>query len=147
MAKRIRGQEVTIRIAVDGETLTGSFLKCTEFSSTVRSDIVETDFLGELETDLDFQHHGFDFSFSVQEEDSQALDYLNKIIELEQQARQHPDITVTVIHQYRDPSERTKVEVFHDCYLKVNESGFSGRKEFVTHSFEGKAKRRSLMTA
>ncbi len=147
MAKRIRGQEVTIRIAVDGETLTGSFFKCTDFSTTVRSDITETEFLGELESDLDFQHHGFDFGFSIHEEDAQALDYLNTIIEREQAALQHPDITVTVIHQYRDPSVRTKVEVFHDCYLKVNESGFGGRKEFITTSFEGKAKRRSLMTA
>lgn len=147
MSARIRGQEITVRIAVDGQVQEGSFFKVTEFSTTPRADITEESFLGELEDDLDFQHHGFDFSFSIQNEDARPLEFLSSLIDREQDALPHPDITITVIYNYRDSNVQDRVEVYHDVFLKVNEQSFGGRKEYVTTSFEGKAKRRSLLTA
>lgn len=147
MSARIRGQEITVRVAVDGQVQEGSFFKVTEFSTTMRADITEEPFLGELEDDLDFQHHGFDFSFSVQNEDAKTLEFLSEIIDREQEALAHPDITITVIYNYRNSDVQDRVEVYHDVFLKVNEQSFGGRKEYVTTSFEGKAKRRSLLTA
>ena len=147
MSLRQRGQEVTVRIAVDGVVQPGSFFKVTEFTTTPRTDINEESFLGELEDDLDIQHHGFDFSFSVQIQDEVVLDFLTTIVDREQFALQHPSIAITVIHIFREPGARNQVEVFHDVFLKLNEQGFSGRKEYTTASFEGKAKRRSQLAA
>lgn len=147
MSLRIRGQEVTVRVVVDGEVQPGSFFKVTEFTTAMRTDINEEPFLGELEDDLDIQHHGFDFSFTVQNEDAATLEFLSTIIGREQNAEQHPDITLTVIYNYREPGVQDRVEVFHDVFLKVNEQSFGGRKEYVTTSLEGKAKRRSLLFA
>jgi hypothetical protein len=147
MSQRIRGAEVTIRISVDSETQEGSFFKVTEFTSTPRTDLVEEDFLGELESDLDIQHHGWDFSFTIQNEDQAPLEFLSTIVDREQNQESHPDITMTVIYAYREPGASNRVEVYHDVFLKVNEQGFAGRKEYVTTGFEGKCKRRSLLSA
>lgn len=147
MSQRIRGAEVTIRISVDSELQEGSFFKVTEFTSTPRTDLVEEDFLGELESDLDIQHHGWDFSFTVQNQDETPLEFLSTIIDREQNQERHPDITMTVIYAYREPDASNRVEVYHDVFLKVTEQGFSGRKEYVTTGFEGKCKRRSLLSA
>lgn len=145
MTLRQRGQEITVRIAVDGVVQPGSFFKVTEWTTTPRTDIMEESFLGELEDDLDIQHHGFDFSFTVQIQDQAVLEFLSTIIDREQRAVRHPDISITVIHVFRERDARNQTEVFHDVFLKVNEFGFSGRKEYTTASFEGKAKRRTLL--
>lgn len=147
MSARIRGEEVTIRITVDGKSQEGSFFKATEWTVRPRQEIVEDDFLGELETDLDFQHHGFDFSFTVQNQDDKALNYLSTIIEREVQHLRHPDIVVTVLYSYREPGATDRVEVYHDAFLKVSELGFKGRKERLTTGFEGKCKKRELINA
>ena len=147
MSARIRGEEVSVRITVDGQRQEGSFFKATEFTVRPRQDIYEDDFLGESETDLDFQHHGFDFSFTVHNEDAATLDYLNSIIDRDINHQRHPDIVVTVLYSYRKPGVGGRAEVYHDCFLKVSEQGFKGRKERVTTTFEGKCKKRALIAA
>lgn len=143
MSQRLRGREVTIRLTVDGVEQVGSFFKVTEFTITPRTDLVEEEFLGELESDLDIMHHGYDFSFTVQQQDEATLNFLTTIVAREQVRDQHPDITMVVIYAYRDPFATSQVEVYYDVFLKVTERGFSGRKEYVTDGFEGKCKRRS----
>ena len=146
MSQRIRGQEVTLRVAVDGQTQRGSFFKVTEFTVTARTDLPEEDFLGELESDI--QHHGFDMEFTVQHQDQAVLDYLSTIIQREQDALQHPKITITVTYTYRGEAGATdQVEVYHDVYLKPNDTVMSGRKEYVTSSFMAKCKKRSQVAA
>jgi hypothetical protein len=147
MSSRIRGQEATIRVAVDGQIQAGSFFNVKDFSQTPRSDITEMDYLGQDETDLDFQHHGFDLSFSVDNEDSLTLEFLETIVTRERAHQRHPDITVMVIYAFRERGVRNKVDVFHDVFLKVGEVGAGGRKEYISTKFEGKAKRKSLLSA
>ena len=147
MSQRIRGQEITVRIAVNGIVQRGSFFKVTEFTATPRTDIIEEPFLGELEDDLDIQHHGFDLALTVQVEDETHLNYLTDIVAREQNAQAHPDITMTVIYAFRETGATNQVVVYHDVFLKLNEEGFGGRKEYVTVSMEGKAKRRSQLAA
>jgi hypothetical protein len=146
MSQRTRGQEVTIRISVDGQIQQGSMFKVTDFTVTPRTDLNEADFLGELESDIDIQHHGFDLSWSIQDEDGVPIDLLSLIIDRERTHQKHPDVTITVIHTYRKSGERPRIEVFHDVFIKENEAGFSGRKEYNTHGYEAKAKRRSVLT-
>ena len=147
MSARIRGQEVTIRIAVDGQIQDGSFFKVEDFEIAPRADIKETDFLGEDETDLDFQHHGFDFRFSVHHQDQKVLDFLSTIISRHEDHLRHPEITMTVIYDYREPSAEPQFEEYHSMFLRPTSTGFKGRKEYVTSDFEGKCKKRSQLAA
>lgn len=147
MSARIRGQEATIRMTVDGQVQRGSFFKVTDFEVTPRTELSEIPYLGEQEDDLDIQHSGYDFSFSVDNEDEGPLEFLTTITDREAQHLAHPSITLLVIYAYRKKGARDKVEIYHDVLLKVATQGFGGRKEAVKTSFEGKCKKRSLGNA
>lgn len=146
MGNRIRGQEITLRVSVNGQQQTGTWYKLTEFTRTERGEIKEEGFLGESEDDVDYQHHGWDFSFTAQVKDASALDFLSDIVAREQNAEAHPDITITVIWKFRGGDVQSRVEVFHKVVLRQPEGGFGGRKEYVTQNFEGKCKKRTQMT-
>ena len=60
MSQKMRGEEAVIKISVDGIQQSGTMIKVTDFTATPRTDINEDDYLGEAETDLDIQHHGWD---------------------------------------------------------------------------------------
>lgn len=146
MSARIRGEEVTIRVAVDGDPIPGSMFKVEDFTITPRTDLVEDDFLGETESDLDIQHHGFDLAWSIQTQDARAIDLCDDIIGREQNNLQHPDITITVMYAYRERGERARALVFRGCFLKEDETGHGGRKDRVVVKYQAKAKRRSTLT-
>ncbi len=75
MSLRQRGQEVTLRVAVDGQVLAGSMLKVEDFTATPRTDLNEDDFLGETESDLDIQHQfKYQYKFNI----SVNIHFLNK---------------------------------------------------------------------
>ena len=73
MSLILRGEEVSVRIAVDGVVLGGTLFKLTDFTATPRTEINEDDYLGEQETDLDIQHHGWDLSMSFDVQCSGAI--------------------------------------------------------------------------
>lgn len=147
MSARIRGSEATVRFAVDGQLQEGSFFKVKDFTLTPRTDIKEEDYIGELETDLDVQHHGFDFSFSIDNQDEKPLELMALIVDREQNQLAHPNITGTVIYAYREAGANNKAQVMHECFVKIDEQGFSGRKDYVSTKITGKCKRVSLLSA
>ncbi len=101
MSQRLRGQEATLRVTVDGVGQDGSWFKVKDFTITPRTDITETPYVGEQEDDLDIQHHGLDISFSVDMQDRKTLDFLSTIIAREQDQLVHPVITINVIYAFR----------------------------------------------
>jgi len=147
MSHKMRGQETTIRIAVNGVVREGTMFKCTDFTVTPRTDIQEDDYLGEQETDLDIQHHGYDLGFSVDTIDAEALELCDEIIQAEIAHEAHPQITVTAMYTFREPGKRGKIVVYHQVVLKEDEEGFGGRKEKVKVKFSGKCKKRTILNA
>lgn len=145
MSRRVRGSEVSIRFSVEGEPLRGSFLNVSEFSVTERADLNEISYLGEKSDDIDYQHHGFDFSFKVDVADSDVMTFMDSIISAEKNAEAHPEIVMTVLYQFRN-AETPKVEAYHGVYMRANELSFGGRKEAVSGSFEGKARERVVIS-
>jgi hypothetical protein len=140
MSQRIRGQEATIQVIVDGDVKRGTFAKVTSFNLTPRTDIVETPFLGEVEDDLDIQHHGYDFDFEVHQMDSKAYDLLQTIVGRERDRLEHPNINIVVTMAFRSVSEPSKTFVMEECFVKMDSLGFGGRKEYIAAKFSGKCK-------
>lgn len=140
MSQRIRGQEATVQVVVDGVRQTGSFTKVTNFNLTPRTDIVETPFLGEVEDDLDIQHHGYDFDFEVHQQDAKAYDLLQTIVEREQDRLSHPNVNLVVTIAFRSVSEPSRSFVMEQCFMKLDSLSFGGRKEYVPAKFSGKCK-------
>lgn len=140
MSTVIRGQEVSVQFSVDGVPQSGSFTKLKEFRVSERGEIRELDYLGESTSDLDFQHHGYDISFTVDNEDASTIDYLLSIVAREKSGLAHPKVNMTVVTRYRNPSVASTTVVYKSVVMRAVEHGFSSRKENVTTSFEAKAK-------
>jgi len=141
MSARQRGQETQVLFNIDGTPKKGSWLKVTDWSLKPRTEILEDDFVGETESDLDIMHHGHDWSFSIQNEDVEAIDYMTDVIFREQQRKAHPKITMTVLLNYRKPGATNAALVCHQVFLKVDELGAPGRKERTKTVFSGKFKK------
>lgn len=139
MSQRIRGQEATVQIIVDGDVKSGTFSKVTDFSLDPRMDVNETDFLGEVETDLDVQHHGFDFQFTLQEQDDKTHDLLVLIVEREQARERHPSINIVVTFNYR-AGNGSQTIVLENCFMKLDSLSIGGRKDYITNRWSGKCK-------
>ena len=147
MSLRIRGQEMTLRVAIDGVAQAGSFFKVTDFTVTPRTDLQEADYLGEAETDIDIQHHGFDGSFSIDVQDARAIELLDDLVERNASGARPQDVTITAIYTFREPGNPSKATVYHECFIKQDEEGFPGRKERVKVKYTFKAKKRETLTA
>src|SRR6266545_5813161 len=104
MASRsIRGEEVTLRFVIDGDHLVGSFLKVENWKVTPRADLHESDFIGEQESEVDFQGHGFDFSFTHQDEDGKGLEVYDRMVAADRAGLPLPKMDIVAIYKYRDP--------------------------------------------
>ncbi len=140
MSQRIRGQEASIQVIVNGDLQSGSFAKVTSFNLSPRTDVVETPFLGEVEDDLDIQHHGFDFDFEIHHQDSKAFRLLDTIVSNEQTSSAHPNVNIVVTIAYRSVTEPALTFVLEKAFMKMDNYSFGGRKEYVNSKFSGKCK-------
>lgn len=141
MSNRIRGQETTLQVVVDGQIQAKSFAKVENFKWNPRQDLSDTDFLGETEAEPDIMHHGYDFSFSIHEEDNSAVEQiLNKVVATLTAGVQQPNVTLTFIKRYRDPSLTQKTLVFQKAVLKLDSQESGSRKDYLKSSFSGKCR-------
>ena len=140
MSQRIRGAEASLNLIVDGDLKGGSFAKVKSFNLTPRTDVVETSYLGEVEDDLDVQHHGYDFDFEIDQLDAKAYDLLQVIVAREKLRLPHPAINLVATLRFRSLLEPSKVFVLESCFIKLDAFSFAGRKEYIGAKFSGKCK-------
>jgi hypothetical protein len=141
MSNRIRGQETTLQVVVNGQIQGRSFAKVENFKWSPRQDLSDSSFLGETEDEPDIMHHGYDFSFSIHEEDNSAVEQvLLQVVNTLTAGVQQPDITLTFIKRYRDPAMGTKTLVFPKCKLKLDSQEMGSRKDYLKSSFSGKCR-------
>lgn len=142
MSERIRGQEVLIRLSIDGVLQSGGWIKVTDFTLTPRTDLNETDFIGEDESDVDLQHHGFDFSGTMHELAGEIRQYLSQMVANHEAHVAPPNVTMMVQWGFRGAGAQHVVETYRKAVLKLDESSVS-RKEFVQTKFSGKCRKYS----
>lgn len=139
--KSIRGEEVTLRFVIDGDHQAGSFLKVVNFKVTPKADLTESDFVGDKESENDFQHHGFDFSFELQDEDGKAWEVYDKLVLADRNGASIPKMDIVAVYKYRDLAKPSKTRVLERAVFKLDSHDVNGRKEYVKNSFSGKARR------
>ncbi|MGZ6970965.1 MAG: hypothetical protein ACXVID_04820 [Thermoanaerobaculia bacterium] len=142
MSLRIRGQETFVQLIIDGELLGGSFTKCENFKVTPRADLTDTGFLGETEDEPDIMHHGYDFSFSIHEQDNAAFEVWDTIVADLAAGVALPQIDVMVVKRYRDPGVKPVTYTYQKAVLKLDSQDQGARKDYVKSSFSGKCKTR-----
>lgn len=140
MSTRIRGQEVSGQLIVDGQLLLGSFAKLESFKWNPRADLTDSDFVGETESEPDVQHHGYDLSFTIHKLDAQAVAVYQNIVAALNAGNLLPQVNFVVITTYRDPSVPPTTMVFQNLRIKLDSEDVGGRKEYVKNSFSAKAR-------
>lgn len=137
---RSRGEEVSVQVIVDGAQQSGSFTRVMDFKLTPREDLVDTDFLGETASQVDRQHHGYDFSFTTHESDNAAVNLLLSLVNQEANAQPYSQVTLVVIKKYRDPSLQPATLSLEECVVKLDSQDFGSRKDFIKNQWSGKAR-------
>lgn len=145
MSLRIRGQEITVRIAIDGEVQGGTFIKMKSWSVKPRTELQEADYLGEAESDIDSMHHGYDVDCEVDVQDSKGIDFMDDLQARNESGARPADITCTVSYKFREPGTPGRIVAYHEGMMKLDEEGASGRKERVTNKFSMKFKTRQTL--
>ncbi len=145
MAERIRGKEVDIRVAVDGVLRSGLFKNVTEWEVTPRDELPETELIGKDETSLDFLHSGWDLSWTGHTEDSDSINFMDEIVELQRQRVALPRITISFLFRFRDESIPDRQVVYRGCKMKIDREGVSGRTEYLETAYSAKAEKRTTM--
>ena len=140
---RIRGQEVTVMVIVDGVPQAGSFAKITQGRWAPRADLSDTGFLGENEDEPDIQIHGYDLSFTIHEQDNGAVDAVWLPIVQAATAENGPLPVVDIIFfkKYRDRKLPPATLTFAQCKLKLDSQEFGDRKSHATTSFSAKCRK------
>lgn len=139
---RIRGQETTLQVAINGQTQEGSFSKVENFKWNPRQDLTDSDFVGETESEPDIMHHGYDMSFVIHEKENGAVDsVLLPIVTALTAGLPLPPVTLTFTKRYRDPSIPTVTLVFQNVKLKMDSQEAGSRKDYVKSSFSAKCRK------
>lgn len=139
MGRRIRGEEGTVSLTVEGQLQDGSFTKVRNFKWMPKADIQESDFLGESSTDFDLQHHGYGFSFECDEEDNKVEEAYRKYVTAQEAGADLPKIVLNFTKRYR-AGVPSKTLSFEQAVFKLDEQGMGGRKDYTKNSCTGAAK-------
>ncbi len=140
MSQRNRGSEITAQVLVDGDLKGGSWTKVLDFELSPKQDVTETGFLGELEDDHDFQHMGYDFSFTCQEIDQKLRDVMLDLVAREQARAAYPAIQIVITIKHRAGQNGQEVMVLENCVMKFDSISWSNKKDYVTTKISGKCK-------
>lgn len=146
MPDRLRGKETDIRVAVEGVLRSGLFKNVTEWETTPRDELPETELIGQDETAIDYIHNGWDLSWTKHVEDPDGINFLEELIELQRQRVTLPPITITLLYRFRDEGLRDVQMVYRNCKLKNDREGASSRTDYLEAAYSAKCKRRTVQT-
>lgn len=147
MASPTRGQEVTIRVARDGDPVGGSMLLVQNFTVTPQQELPELEYLGETESDYDFQHNGFVLQWEIHQDDPTSIDMLDEAISDERNHLAPKPVTLTVIYEYRDPAQPGRIVSYFKGKIMQGDEGFKGRKDHNSVQYTAKFRRRLTLQA
>lgn len=147
MSSRIRGKEASIRLAVDGQDQTGSFLKVSDWEVNPDIAIVKTDFTGEDRPDGDVNARGFDGTFSIQELDNKAEALLQLIDDNEAAHIAPPKVVLSHFKLYRQAGAGSIGHVYHDVILTCTQSTRAEGSSYVGSKWSWYAPRRDAISS
>jgi len=137
MSQRTRGSETTAQIIIDGDLQGGSWGKVLNWSISPKQEIQETGFLGELEDDYDFTHHGYSFDMSFQEIDSKLRDVLLDFATREQNRQSYPDVQIVLTIKHRTSGVAPETLLMENVVFKFDSIAAASKKDFVDTKISG----------
>jgi hypothetical protein len=141
-SKSTKGLHRTLALVVDGVQQVGSFTKVVNFTATPDAEIKKSDHLGEPESEVDMMHHGWNFQFGIEEQDSAAAKVYESIANAATDGRTLPRVDLIEIRTYVDGSLPVETFLYQEAVMKMDSDESGGRKEYNKTMFSGACKRR-----
>lgn len=133
MSTQARGKDSLIDVRVDGQSLfTG---RTSNFDWTPDQEIMKSTYLGQMVASADLKHEGNDFTFTLTEENADAINYIKMIADADANATAFPTVTVIVTQKYRSDGSRLTITFSGGTMIAKTRS--INRDEYVTVDFEG----------
>ena len=134
MAQRIKGQEVEVRIALNGvdqETLTD----IRNFEVTPKFEKLEEQYLGNQTKRYDEIFHGVDFKMDMHFSTEQMFNFISDVVARAQ--RRTPGTTVNIRAKLNFANGVTRLIHLTDCFFDDMPINFGGRSEYGQFTVSG----------
>lgn len=136
MALRLRGSEVEIRVTRAG-VLYDTITKVSNFEMEFKTELTEDSFLGSSTNEYDEVYNGVSFSFEVQLDTPDWLDFQQSLIN--KARRITPDVKFSISAVLFWPAGATRAVVIPDAHFGALPLSVGGKNEFVTAKCDGGA--------
>lgn len=130
---RLRGQEVELRLVVDG-TVEANVTLFSSMDETMKLEKKEDGFLGETTNRYDHIFNGYDGKLKCQLNSSDYQLYANKI--KAQAQRKTPGTVFNIVRTDYYANGQTLVKTYLDCKFGPAPTSVGGRGEFVTFELD-----------
>jgi hypothetical protein len=138
---RVKGENTSLVVVVDGAPQAGSFKKVEQLNWKPLQEIQDSNFLGESESDFDIQHDGFEVNFTIHEQENLAVEsVLIPSVNALKAGDTLPSVTLVFIKSYRDPSLPVKTLTFQTVKLIMTGQDAGDRKGYIKSTFTGRCR-------
>jgi len=134
MASRIKGQEVEIRLVVDG-AIESTLTDIRSFEVTPKFEKLEEQYLGETTKRYDEIFNGVDFSMDLHIENEAAFKFMKKI--MDRAMRRVPGTKVNIKAKLNFSSGVTPIVILGDCFFEDVPLNFGGRSDYGQITISG----------
>lgn len=134
MGQRVKGQEVEVRIAVDGvdqATLTD----IRNFEVTPKFEKLEEQYLGNQTKRYDEIFHGVDFKMDMHFSSAKMFEFIKSVIDRAQ--RRTPGTTVNIRAKLNFSDGATPIIQLNNCFFDDMPINFGGRSEYGQFTVSG----------
>jgi hypothetical protein len=130
----IRGKEATLFLTVDQKRYT---LLTKDFTVDHDFDLKMDSYIGNRTDLANPIFNGVNFSFSVDEDDAQAIELSTLLMARERAGLAPPKCALKVKYKFRKPGVGARMLVYSDATLAPGSRNSGGAKENISSSFKG----------
>lgn len=130
----IRGSEATLFLTADSKRYT---LLVKDFTIDPEFELAMNEYIGQRTSLANPQFNGVNFSFTCDEDDSQAIDLSVLLMSRERAGLAPPKCAIKVKYKFRKPGVGSRILVLSDATLAPGSRAMGGRKENITTAFKG----------
>ena len=134
MAQRIKGQEVEVRLVVDGVVQT-TLTDIRSFDVTPKLEKLEEQYLGETTMRYDELFNGVDFSMDLHLETQDAFKFMKSIID--RARRRVPGTKINIKARLNFANGNTPIVLMSDCFFDELPLSFGSRSDYGQLSVSG----------
>lgn len=139
-SRRIRGQEVQVRITLNNQILR-TLTAVENLTVTANISLLEKDYLGDTTTRLDEMFKGASFELSFDPESTDCFKLIQAIIDRASRRTAQSNVHINVVATFSFPNGQRPRVTLGDCKFSDIPIGVGGRDQYVNVKLSGKVEK------